>query len=84
VDNILIIYQVIMFPISGLRRVMVKMWRDNRIRVGIWRQELGTRRKRRWKRRRRADEHHDDVNGLSLRDGHLVDDLLNSEWPYLS
>jgi hypothetical protein len=31
-----------------------------------------------------ADEHHDDdVNGSSLRDGHLKDDLLNSEWPYL-
>jgi hypothetical protein len=48
---------------------MVEMWRDNRIRVGIWGQELGTRRKRRWK----ADEHHDDdVNGLSLRDGYWM------------
>jgi hypothetical protein len=26
--------------------LMVKMWRDNRIRVGIWGRELGTRRKR--------------------------------------
>jgi hypothetical protein len=33
----------------------------------------------------RADEHHDDdVNGSSLRDSHLMDDLLDSEWPYLS
>jgi hypothetical protein len=46
----MMIYQVIMIPISGLRRVMVKVWRDNRIRVGIWGPELGTRRKRRWKR----------------------------------
>jgi hypothetical protein len=29
--------------------VMAKMWKDNGIRVEIWGQELGTRRKR-WKR----------------------------------
>jgi hypothetical protein len=45
-----VVLRVIIIPISGLRRVMVKMWGNNRIRVGIWGQELGTRRKRRWKR----------------------------------
>jgi hypothetical protein len=47
---IYLVLRVIMVPISGLRRVMVKMRRDNRIRVDIWGQELGTRRKRWWKR----------------------------------
>jgi hypothetical protein len=63
-----------MIPISGLRRVM---WRDNRIRVGIWGQELGTRRKRRWKK----------WSGRCkwvVAKGWLLDDLLDSEWPYLS
>jgi hypothetical protein len=39
---IYLVLRVIIIPISGLRRVMVKMWKDNRIKVGIWGQELGT------------------------------------------
>jgi hypothetical protein len=70
-----------MIPTSGLRRVMGR----DRIKL-VFGVKSWTPEERGGGRGGAADEHDDDVNVSSLREGycHLMDDLLDSEWPYLS